>query len=156
VQSEEVVGRAPAAPAKPRLRVVDEAARRLQLARERRARVLVAFAIVVVVGSVFALAATHAFLVSGQGRLDRLHSQVADARSRYSEARLEVAELGAPARIVREARDRLGMVPPATVHYLSPSSELAMQVGATGSSSTDGGQAGSPWGSVKPYLGGAR
>jgi cell division protein FtsL len=142
---------------RPRLRVVDEPARRAQLARQRRARTILSAVILAVVLMVFALAGTHAYLVSGQGQLDHLNAEVADARSRYSEARLEVAELGAPQRIVSVARDRLGMVTAPRVHYLAPSTELALQVGAIGDVGTaDTAAAGQPWASVKPYLGSGR
>jgi cell division protein FtsL len=144
---------------RPRLRVVDEAARRQQQARQRRARLLVAGAVVTVVGSVFALAASHAYLVSGQSELDRLSVQVEDARSQYSEVRLQVAELGAPDRIVSEAVNRLGMVSSPSVRYLAPSSQLATQLGVVGGSpQTDpgDGKPGASWSSVKPYLGGSR
>jgi cell division protein FtsL len=148
---------APRPAPRPRLRVVDEAARRAQLARQRRARLVLALVVAAVVGSVFALAGAHAYLVSGQGQLDRLNAEVAEARSHYSQARLQVAELGAPARIVRVAQDRLGMVPPAGVRYLAPSNELALQVGAIGQvGSADQAPPGQPWASIKPYLGSAR
>ncbi|MGD9797762.1 MAG: septum formation initiator family protein [Acidimicrobiia bacterium] len=139
--------------ARPRLRVVDEGRRRAQLARQRRARLVVALAIAVVVGSVFALAAAHATLVSGQGRIDRLDAALVEARAEYAEARLEVAQLGAPDRIVQEARDRLGMVPPGEVRYLSPSPQLAAEIGATGDVGTTASDDRIPWAAVKPYLG---
>ncbi len=149
---------APAPVRRPRLRVVDEAARRAQLARQRRARFIVTLVVAVVVGSVFALAAAHAYLVSGQSKLDRLTAQVEQARATYSRSRLEVAQLGSPARIVTEATSRLGMVTPATTRYLSPSSQLAVEVGAVdpGSPSSDSVNAGAPWYSVKPYLGASK
>jgi cell division protein FtsL len=141
---------------RPRLRVVDEAARRDQLARQRRARLLVAVVVTVVVGSVFALAAAHAYLVSGQGRLDRLTAEVEQARATYSENRLEVAQLGSPERITSEAINRLGMVTPDATHYLSPSSQLAAQVGAIAPGATTSEAAGAPWSAVKPYLGASK
>jgi cell division protein FtsL len=152
---------APAPPAdrrpRPRLRVVDDARLRAELARRRRARLTVLGVFLAVVASLLGLAASHAHLVSGQSRLDDLEAEVVAAQARYSASRLEVAELAAPDRIVREARDRLGMVTPPSIRYVTPSAERAAEVGAA----TDGltaeapADAGAAWGAVKPYLGSA-
>lgn len=138
--------------ARPRLQVVDDA--RLGSAhRRRRMRLVVTLAAVGAAGCLFLLAAFNAMLVTGQGRLDRLEQRVAEVQSQYSANRLRVAELESPDRIVRVARDRLGMVPPPDVTYLTPSEAMADEVGrpqeAPGAT-TEGGRS---WAAVKPYLG---
>lgn len=115
-------------------------------------------AVLVVIG-LFALAASHAMLASGQARLDDLNREVDDAQARYQSLRLDIAELEAPDRIVREAQERLGMVPPPDVTYLSPSAALADEVGAAAAApSPTSGEAGerAAYANVKPYLSGGR
>ena len=113
---------------------------------------------VVMVMSMFALAAFHAMLASEQASLDRLEQRVSDAQARYERLRLDVAELEAPDRIVREAQERLGMVPPPGVTYLTPSAAMSAEVGQAAedgspSTSTETGNR-AAWGSVKPYVSG--
>ncbi|HYD09520.1 MAG TPA: hypothetical protein VEA78_05405 [Acidimicrobiales bacterium] len=159
------VRRQPAAPARPpasrprrHLTVVDE--KRVTIAkRRRRIRALMLLSGVLLVMGLFALAASHAMLASGQARLDDLTAEVDDAQARYQSLRLDVAELEAPARIVREAQERLGMVPPPNVTYLSPSAAMADEVGtAAAPSPTDDGEAGerAAYSTIKPYLSGGR
>jgi cell division protein FtsB len=100
-----------------------------QAARRRQTRWIVRGLAAVALLVPFALAGAHAVLVSGQDRLDHLESDVDAARARYAESRLQVAELEAPERIVREAKDRLGMVQPDRVIYLSPDPALVAAVG---------------------------
>jgi len=110
---------------------------------------------VLLVFGLFALAASHALLASGQAKLDALNAEVDDAQARYQSLRLDVAELEAPDRIVREAQERLGMVPPPEVTYLSPSAALADEVGTAASApSPTSGEAGerAAYATVKPYL----
>lgn len=139
---------------RPRLRIVDDA--RLQAgARRRRMRLVFVVAGIAAAGSLFALAGFNAMLVSGQGRLDRLERQVAEAQSAYSAARLRVAELEAPERIVQVAQQRLGMHLPDDVHYLTPSAILADEAGtATTAPEVRDDPGASGWASVKPYLAG--
>jgi hypothetical protein len=147
-----VPARRPVARPRPRpdLRVVDDA-RLVAAGRRRRARLIMFVAAFVTTGCLFALAACNAMLVSGQGRIDHLQSEVREAQSRYSANRLKVAELESPDRIVRVAHDRLGMVPPPGVTYLTPSESVADEVGrpAAPAQTDDGGR---PWAAVKPYL----
>lgn len=140
------------------LRVVDDA-RAAADRRHRRVRALVMLSSAFLTISLFALAAFHAMLASGQARLDELERRVSDAQAQYESLRLEVAELEAPSRIVREAQERLGMVPPPDVTYLSPSGQLVEEVsqGANGpdpsltyNEATDR----APWATVKPYVSG--
>lgn len=141
-------------PARPGLRLVDDA--NLQLAqRRRRGRFVAVAAATVVCGSLFALAGAHALLVSGQVRLDRLEGQVSEEQARYQELRLQVAQLESPGRIVAEAQTRLAMVPPPSITYLTPTGpSQAPEPLATSApgSDTEGGSEAS-WAAIKPYLG---
>lgn len=145
--------RRPEAPApRPRLRLVDDA--RLKAAqRRRRTRLIVVAAAFVATGLLFALAAFNAVLVSGQGRLDDLERRVSEAQSEYSANRLRAAELESPDRIVSEAQERLGMVPPDRVTYLTPSGDMAAQAGTDGADGREKDTAEGPsWAAAKPYL----
>jgi hypothetical protein len=112
---------------------------------------------VVAIGCLFALAAFNAMLVSGQGRLDGLEQQVAEAQSQYSANRLQVAQLEAPEHVVEVAKKRLGMVPPRGVTYLTPSEAMAAEAGTTATpdrgARTDG-DGNTSWAAAKPYLDG--
>lgn len=139
------------------LRVVDD--KRVSVARRRRhARALLIVVSVVMVGSLFALAAFHAMLTSNQASLDSLQRKVSDAQARFETLRLDVAELEAPSRIVREAQERLGMVPPPGVTYLAPSEAVSAEVrrAAAVDSRAASSEAGdrAAWATVKPYLSG--
>jgi cell division protein FtsB len=109
------------------------------------------------IAALFALAAFHAMLASGQAQLDQLESRVGDAQARYESLRLDVAELEAPDRIVREAQERLGMVPPPGVTYLTPSEAVTNEVGQAAvtpsPTQSDAGDR-AAWATVKPYLSG--
>lgn len=142
-----------APPRRPALRVVDPKKVAAANARQRRARLVAFGGGLVLVVSLLATAASHALLVSGQAHLDALQGRVDEAQARYSRARLQVAELEAPERIVREAQERLGMVPPPRVTYLSPSGAVAAEVGAGDvSEPAPTPAAASGWAQVKPYL----
>jgi len=146
--------------ARPPLRLVDDA-RRKAAHRRRRARLVVVVAALLAAGTLFLLAAFNAMLVTGQSRIDHLQKKVAEAQTEYSANRLKVAQLEAPSHIVEVAQQRLGMVPPPGVTYLTPSEAMAAQVdrGAGHASTTtpdttakrDGGAS---WAAAKPYLGG--
>jgi hypothetical protein len=140
---------------RPRLRLVDDA--RLKAAqRRRRTRLVLFVAGLLATGCLFALAAANAMLVSGQGRLDQLEKQVADAQSQYSANRLKVAELESPDHIVGQAQSRLGMVPPPSVGYLTPSETMAEEAGTTAADdqSQQPSTSGTSWAAAKPYLDG--
>lgn len=126
--------------------------------RRRRLRAMLVLSGIVMTGSLFALAGFHAMLASGQADLDRIEQRVSDAQARYEGLRLQVAELEAPSRIVREAQERLGMVPPPGVTYLTPSqaaTEAVGQAAALDSSLTSSeARDWAAWASVKPYLSG--
>lgn len=139
--------RAPVPAARPDLRVVDKS-RRSPAARRARARLVAWLVLGVVAAALFGLVASHVALTQGQFRLDALRKEAAAQQDRYERLRLEVAELESPGRIVAAAQERLGMVAPPGVTYLSP-------VGpATGAEDDDGGAgtAAEDWSTVKPQL----
>ena len=104
------------APARPQLRVVgaDEP-------RSRRVTRLVTGALVVAVfAGLFAIVAVRVVLAQGQAEIDRLAQSIEAQQAVGQDLRLTVAELEAPAQIVAAARQRLGMMTPAAVTYLTP------------------------------------
>lgn len=145
-----------ASPPARHLRVVSDA-RVVAARRRRRLRAMLILSGFVMAVSLFALAAFHAMLAEGQADLDTIEQQVSDAQARYESLRLQVAELESPSRIVREAQERLGMVPPPGVTYLTPSEAVSAEVGqaAADSSMTPSESSDfSAWASIKPYLSG--
>jgi hypothetical protein len=131
------------------LRVVRPEARRLALRISPRTGVVLTVSLF---GALFGVAVSHAMLIESQMDLEQLDERAASEQSRYEEARLDVAELESPDRIVEEAQDRLGMVPADDVVWLTPDEP------APGSGGGDGGDEDSPdtpgtsWTDVKPYL----
>ncbi|MCU1462186.1 MAG: hypothetical protein JWO37_2261 [Acidimicrobiales bacterium] len=103
-----------------RLRVVPDGALSPR-AQRRRARLLVGLVACVVVAGLFGAVFFHVLLTQGQLQLDRIQTRAAAEHARNERLRLEVAELQSPERIVAAAQQQLGMVPPASVTYLSPS-----------------------------------
>jgi hypothetical protein len=61
---------------------------------------------------VLALVVAHVLLAQSQLTLDRINSQVATAQQRYEQARLQHAQLAAPASVIARAAV-LGLTPPA-------------------------------------------
>jgi cell division protein FtsL len=74
----------------------------------------------IVVAGLFALVAFHVVVTQAQFRLDKMDARAARQEARYQRLRLQVAQLESPDRIVATAQERLGMVPPPGVTYLSP------------------------------------
>jgi cell division protein FtsL len=140
---------APAPRRRPPLRVVrpDEGP---AVDRRRRARLRLAVTVLVVVAGLFGLVASHVLLTQDQFRLQHLESKAAAEQARYERLRLQVAELESPQRIVAAAQERLGMVPPPGVRYLSPTG-VADQPKA-GPQQGSKLAAGDDWSSVKPHL----
>lgn len=103
------------------LQVVPEGYRPPQ-ARRRRARILTMSAVVIACVFVFGLAGIHVLLTEGQFRLGRLQAKANDAQAEYVRLRLEVAQLESPQRIVADAQERLGMISPSALTYLTPTS----------------------------------
>lgn len=102
----------------PELRVVESGV----VADRRRspASVLGTLAVVLLFAALFGVVVFQVFLVQTQFRLDDLNRQVAGEEELARDLGLRTAELEAPERIVRDARDRLGMIPPGDVVYLEP------------------------------------
>jgi cell division protein FtsL len=81
----------------------------------------------------------HVVLAQRQFRLDQLNAEVQKDQATYENLRLQVAELGSPQHIISMAEGKLGMIQPAQVTYLSPSTTVAgsrPQVVSTGTSRT--------------------
>lgn len=136
---------------RPALKVVPRAVRR------RRAGVV----ITVLVSSLFVLmlglVAFQAKIAQDQMTLDRTDRQLQDAETRYSQLRLQVAQLEAPTRVIEEAK-RLGLVRPAPeqVNYLTASAAAVGEVAGAMGSDDQAGPAGTAdaadWSSLKPLL----
>jgi hypothetical protein len=103
------------------LQVVPEGYRSPQ-ARRRRARLMTASGVLVACVIVFGLAGIHVLLAEGQFRLGSLQTKATDAQTQYVRLRLQVAQLESPQRIVADAQERLGMVSPSALTYLTPTS----------------------------------
>jgi cell division protein FtsL len=89
-------------------------------ARRRRTHLVACVGGAIVVAGLFALVAFHVVVTQAQFRLDKMDARAANEQARYQRLRLQVAELESPDRIVAAAQERLGMVPPPGVTYLSP------------------------------------
>jgi cell division protein FtsL len=96
----------------------------------------------------FGIVSLHVALTQGQFRLERLEARADAQQTRYERLRLQVAELESPDRIVAVAQERLGMVPPPGVTYLSPSGAVT---DPPASRTADPGTA-AGWNEVKPHL----
>lgn len=141
---------APARKPRPPLRVVTpEETRRVD--RRKRARLRIAVGVFVVVGGLFGLVASHVVLTQGQFRLQQLEKKAAESQARYERLRLQVAELESPERIVAAAQERLGMVPPPGVKYLSPTG-VAERPSSSAPAAAGGKTATPDWTAVKPHL----
>ena len=137
--------RAPSSTRRPRLRVVDNAAR-VQNRRVRRVAWLLGALVVI---ALFAAVAFHVQLAQGQLELDRLERQTAAARDQYQQLRLQYAQQSSPAAVVDRAKAlgmvRAGDVPTyLTVPDAPPSTPASDQPSTT---LQDG------WKKVKPHLG---
>ena len=123
--------------------------------RARRRRLLVGSAAVVVVTCLLGLVASHVALAQGQFRLERLQQRAAEQQAHYERLRLQVAQLESPSRVVAAAQERLGMVPPPGVTYLSPTGAASgqrTQPAGGGSPGTGRETATDDWSSVKRQL----
>ena len=69
---------------------------------------------------VFGVIVFQTLLVQGQARLDALDKRAATEDLRSRELHRQLADLNAPGRIVGVARDKLGMVAPTNVGFLTP------------------------------------
>jgi cell division protein FtsL len=120
---------------RPPLRVVNPTERN-PAARRRRMRVLAVLMVGVLVSGIFGLVGMNVVIAQEQFRLDRLETRATEQQATYDQLRLEVAELESPQRIVAEAQQRLGMVQPPAISYLTPSSPAPSPQGPASSSPT--------------------
>jgi cell division protein FtsL len=131
------------------LRVVrPEAGRRLRIS-PRTGVVLT----VSLFGALFGVAVSHAMLIESQMDLEQLDERASSEQARYERLRLDVAQLESPDRIVREAQDRLGMVPADDVVWLTP--DQPAPADGDGGGDDDGDAPDTPatsWADIKPYL----
>lgn len=145
--------------ARPRLRVLSDeqlAAR----ARRRRVRVALVLSSLLAVAGLFGIAVFHVLITQSQFRLEQLEARATQEQARYERLRLRVAELESPARVVAAAQERLGMVPPPGVRYLSPAGAAAdvaaerNDAGAQPDAAEPGASVAATggWTTVKPHL----
>src|SRR5436309_12248187 len=87
--------------------------------RRKRARLVVWLSGIAIAAALFGVVAFHVVLTQNQLDLQHLRAQADAASIRQQQLRLQVAQLESPERVVADAQ-KLGMVPPATVRYLSP------------------------------------
>lgn len=92
--------------------------------RQRRARLLVVLIGAAIAAALFGVVAFHVVLTQNQLDIQHLQSEADAASVKQQQLRLQVAQLESPERVV-DAAQKLGMVPPATVHYLSPNGTAA-------------------------------
>jgi cell division protein FtsL len=140
------VDRTPA-DAKPSLSVVDPRYR-TPAQRRARARLMGVLLLVVVAAALFGLVTSHVALTQGQFRLEDMQAKAEEEQARYERLRLQVAELESPARIVAAAQERLGMVPPPGITYLSPIGPASDSAPADDLDEA----AAEDWSTVKPQL----
>ncbi len=131
---------------KPSLAVVDPRYR-TPAQRRTRARVMGLLVLMVVASALFGLVTSHVALTQGQFRLEDMRAKAGVEQARYERLRLEVAELESPGRIVAAAQERLGMVSPPGITYLSPIGPVS-DVAADEADEA----AAEDWSTVKPQL----
>jgi cell division protein FtsL len=85
--------------------------------RKLRLRILGGLAATLLFGALLGLAVFHSMLVQGQLGLDRADKEIQQEQTRQRELRQQVAQLGAPERILAAAA-ALGMVQPDSREYL--------------------------------------
>lgn len=135
---------------------------RLEVVRKRKAataadsirrRRLLAFSVAAVsVACVLGLVVSHVALAQGQFELEKLQGKAAEEQAHYERLRLQVAQLESPSRVVAAAQERLGMVPPPGVTYLSPTGPVSGLPAADDETDTGQESATEDWSSVKRQL----
>ena len=70
--------------------------------------------------ALFAIAGAHTLIVQQQRHIDEVNGRIAEAEERAELLRTDLAELESPERIVREAKDGLGMIEAPAQVYLQP------------------------------------
>jgi len=137
---------------RPPLRVVRPEERSTRSQR-RRTRLAVAAGVAFLGLSLFGVVVAHVVLTQNQFELQRMQRQAATEQARYERLREQVAELESPSRIVAAAQERLGMVPPPSVKYLTPAKALGPTTPTPAKGAGGGQQAMSDWSQVKHRLG---
>src|SRR5688572_7836047 len=99
-----------------------------------------------------AVSACQVLIAQSQFELARLQSDAATAEDRYDRLRLQVAELESPGRIMATAQERLGMVPPPGVTYLTPVPSESATPGAQAGPPSDDEAVAADWSRIKPIL----
>ena len=117
----------------------------------RRRRLLACSVAVLAVVCVLGLVVSHVALAQGQFELEKLQGKAAQEQAHYERLRLQVAQLESPSRVVAAAQERLGMVPPPGVTYLSPTGPVSGRP-AAGSTDSEQETATDDWSSVKRQL----
>jgi len=117
----------------------------------RRRRLLGCSVAAVAVACVLGLVVSHVALAQGQFELERLQQKAAEEQAQYERLRLQVAQLESPSRVVAAAQERLGMVPPPGVTYLSPTGAVS-GLPEPASAGTEQESATEDWSSVKRQL----
>jgi cell division protein FtsL len=118
-----------------------------------RRRRLLAFSVAAVsVACVLGLVVSHVALAQGQFELEKLQGKAAEEQAHYERLRLQVAQLESPSRVVAAAQERLGMVPPPGVTYLSPTGPVSGLPAADDETDTGQESATEDWSSVKRQL----
>lgn len=124
--------------------------------RRRRTRLLLEGGVALAVIVVFGLVYMHVVLAQRQFTIDKMTAQVQKDQARYQALRLEVAQLGSPQNIIATAEGQLGMVQPASVTYLTPTTQIGSPRGASPSSGTATAPAGdADWPEIKSQLAGS-
>jgi cell division protein FtsL len=115
-------------------RPADEAVATLRVVsprhRRRRAGLAAVVAGVAVFSLMIGIVAFQGTIAKDQLRLDHLQQQTQNAQDRYDRLRAAVARLESPARIVAAA-EQLGMSPPTSVNYVTPTPDEVGQVAAS-------------------------
>jgi cell division protein FtsL len=120
--------------------------------RRRRARLFLGAMSSLVVLGLFGIAALHVVLTQGQFRLQQLENRANEQQARYEQLRLQVAQLESPERVVAVAQERLGMVSPPGVTYLSPSGPAVDEPVDDGPATPATSGPSTSWAEVKPHL----
>ncbi len=100
---------------RPELRVVDDV---VEPSRRTPAGVVGTLLVGLLFVCIFGIVVFQVFLVQTQAHLDDLSQKVSAQESTAKQLRLDTADLESPSRIEKDAKDRLGMVPPNDIGYL--------------------------------------
>jgi cell division protein FtsL len=92
----------------------------LERSRHRQARLLLSLSIALVAAALAIASVGHAVLARQQLVIDKVQSQVQRTLQTEQNLQLERAQLETPARVLRIAESRYGMVAPQSVSYLKP------------------------------------